>query len=254
MPKYSVEGNIDFYEELYKSLDEPDLPDTAEHCLISNMPLTQNFVEMKCGHKFNYIPLFKDLVNHKKKFSTMEVTRIKSGEIRCPYCRSKQSTLLPYYEDMGIAKEHGINWIDPEIQNKYSKWQSHTGTCCWGNGTECVMTDVFTLDYKEKDYCYIHFNLMSKEVQKDIKKDKALKARMLAKLLKNQAKADAKAAAKAISDQNVILSSSACTMILKSGTRKGQACGAKTKMGGCCLRHTPKITEPETEPEQTEPK
>ena len=237
MPKYSVEGNIDFYEELYKSLDEPELPDTAEHCLISNMPLTQNFVEMKCGHKFNYIPLFKDLVNHKKKFGSMEVTRPKSGEIRCPYCRSKQSTLLTFHEDMGVTKEHGINWMDPEMKNKNSKWEPHMGICCWGNGNECLMTNVFTLVDNDKDYCYSHFYPMAKNLQKE----KTLKARLLAKL----AKIEAKTAAKAIKDQNVILSSSTCPMILKSGTRKGQACGAKTKMGGCCLRHTQKTTEPE---------
>jgi hypothetical protein len=30
------------------------------------------FVKLNCGHNFNYIPLFNDLVNHKKKFNMME--------------------------------------------------------------------------------------------------------------------------------------------------------------------------------------
>ena len=56
MTKYNIEGGIDFYAELYKSLDvEEELEEEdANVCLITNQPLTDKHVIMDCGHKFNY--------------------------------------------------------------------------------------------------------------------------------------------------------------------------------------------------------
>ena len=68
-PKYIIEGGIDFFSELYKSLDveEDVLEDDNNKCLISNQVLTDKHVQLNCGHKFNYIELYHDFVNHKKK-------------------------------------------------------------------------------------------------------------------------------------------------------------------------------------------
>jgi hypothetical protein len=118
MKKYNIEGDIDFFSELYKSLDNEENNSKTEEddnlCLITNQPLIDKFVKMECGHKFNYIPLFNDLVNHKKKFNNMESTNthLKINEIRCPYCRKKSTGLLPYYEELGLAKITGVNYID----------------------------------------------------------------------------------------------------------------------------------------------
>jgi hypothetical protein len=120
MLKYNIEGNIDFFAELYKSLDEEVNEHKTEEddnlCLISNSQLTDKFVQLDCGHKFNYIPLFLDVKNHKQLFNLMESTssRLNIDEIRCPYCRKKQKGLLPYYEELCL-KEHGVNYIDPNI-------------------------------------------------------------------------------------------------------------------------------------------
>lgn len=121
MPKYIVEGAIDFFSELYKSLDEKSSQFKTDEddnlCLITNQPLTTHYVELFCGHKFNYIPLFKDIENHKKNFNNMEHMNGKLGknEIRCPYCRKKQNQLLPYYEDLGVPRVIGVNeeYIQP---------------------------------------------------------------------------------------------------------------------------------------------
>jgi hypothetical protein len=118
MKKYNIEGDIDFFSELYKSLDTEESNCKTEEddnlCLITNQPLIDKFVKMECGHKFNYLPLFNDLVNHKKKFNNMESTstHLKINEIRCPYCRKKSIGLLPYYEELGLAKITGVNYID----------------------------------------------------------------------------------------------------------------------------------------------
>lgn len=124
MEKYIIEGNINFFDELYKSLDVEDNEHKTEEdnnlCLISNQPLADKFVQMGCGHKFNYIPLYLDVKNHKQNFNLMESNscRLNIDEIRCPYCRKKQKGLLPYYEEFGL-KEHGVNYIDPAVKLPY---------------------------------------------------------------------------------------------------------------------------------------
>lgn len=126
MDKYKLEGGIDFFAELYKSLDIEE-SDENNICLITNQPLTDKFVSLNCGHKFNYIPLYNDLVNHRRKFNIMEASneRLSLTEIRCPYCRSKQDGLLPYYEDLGLSKVTGVNHYnsqtmkDPTNRMKY---------------------------------------------------------------------------------------------------------------------------------------
>ena len=125
MVKYNIEGGLDFYAELYKSLDieegEEKTEEDENKCLITNQPLTDKYVTMECGHKFNYIPLFNDLVNHKTKFNFMEGTfsKLTTNEIRCPYCRTKQNYLLPYYEEFGLAKVNGVNFYDPNLKPTY---------------------------------------------------------------------------------------------------------------------------------------
>lgn len=115
MTKYKIEGSIDFFSELYKSLDDEDISDENNLCLITSQLLTNNFFIMDCGHKFNYTPLYLDIKNHKLKFNSMEdsSSRLNHNEIRCPYCRKKQTKLLPYYEELGLSKIHGINYINP---------------------------------------------------------------------------------------------------------------------------------------------
>ena len=50
-----------------------------ETCLITNLPLTDTHFKMQCGHKFNYMPLFLDIKNHKQKFNVMEGSGTKLG-------------------------------------------------------------------------------------------------------------------------------------------------------------------------------
>jgi hypothetical protein len=129
MKEYNIEGGIDFYSELYKSLDveenEHKTEEDSKLCLITNQPLIDNYFEMDCGHKFNYLPLYFDLKNHKQKFNGMESTasHLKIDEIRCPYCRKKQKGVLPYYEELGLAKINGVNNINLKPTYSYKLCQ-----------------------------------------------------------------------------------------------------------------------------------
>ena len=79
-------------EQLLGQQYDPDsyfnpIQDEDNNCLITNLPLSDKFVTLSCGHKFNYVPLYNDIFNHKQKFNVMEssVSSLMPGEIRCPY-------------------------------------------------------------------------------------------------------------------------------------------------------------------------
>ena len=222
--KYKIEGNINFYEELYKSLDDSkddSKEDEIEQniCLITNEPLTVNFVNMKCGHKFNYIPLFNDLVNHKKKYNSMERRILKSMEIRCPYCRNVQKELLPFHETMNVKQVHGVNHYDePEIVNKQDSAPNYSkGKCCYealnymGESVSCTNKYVATLNLDGKCYCSYHKysaikkitaeNKLKIQKEKMVEKEKVKQAKetlatnkALEKMAVKKAKEDAKIA------------------------------------------------------------
>jgi hypothetical protein len=117
MNKYKIEGNLNFYDELFKSLDKVEEFDN--NCLISNEPLIDKYVTLNCGHKFNYVPLYNDILNHKKKFNKFERSKNLLGkkEIRCPYCRSVHPNVLPYYSDLKCKKVDGVNDIVTYVFN-----------------------------------------------------------------------------------------------------------------------------------------
>lgn len=73
---YEIEGDLDFFKELKNmtskkedttsmvlQIDEEDKQ--TSKCLITDERLRKDHVTLKCGHKFNYIPLFKEVVFQK---------------------------------------------------------------------------------------------------------------------------------------------------------------------------------------------
>ena len=132
MAKYQLEGNINFYEELFKSLDN-DSDDEDSLCLISGLPLTNNMVCLECKHKFNYEPLYKEICKQKLVYKTYTIDTLtkqlalKFKEscldyfIKCPYCRNIQFNILPYYEDLGHEKIYGVNSLDKTLPSALVK-------------------------------------------------------------------------------------------------------------------------------------
>jgi hypothetical protein len=233
MSNYKIEGDIDFYAELYKSLDDVDeniiiSSNDENKCLITDSPLTDKFVTMKCGHKFNYEPLYKDILNHKQKFNAMESSKstLLTHEIRCPYCRKIQSELLPYYQELDFPKKNGVNYFDPktkifnntssckaehcqyEIVNQYydinkpedSSLNAKTVLCGkYFSYPISIFNDANPsepITYNDtKCYCYVHKKIMIKKYKQEEKqkeKDALKQAKMEAKLEKEHAKLVAK--------------------------------------------------------------
>ena len=169
------DGNSMFYAELYKLLDnDSDNEDDSNKCLISDEILVDKFVKLPCGHSFNYIPLYYDIKNHKTKFNNMEASsgKLLIHEIRCPYCRSIHDSLLPYYEDLELAKIHGVNYLDP-THNSIAQPK----VCCFvddaANPTICVGSYGFKVNFFDKKmYCHHHHAIVLNTYITQIKEDR----------------------------------------------------------------------------------
>jgi hypothetical protein len=186
---------------------------------------------MKCGHKFNYKPLYLDIKNHKQKFNNLESSsgRLGYNEMRCPYCRNKQIGTLPYHEELGLPKVHGINYIDPNYKplNASSMYKHFLSPCEFltpnvhfdPSASEIIESshdiDANCKFYKcghlgsqinsyagisamenfgdEKHYCWSH----KKQVIKKYKRDLILKAKEEVKAKKMQIKEELKQAKEA---------------------------------------------------------
>ena len=260
MSNYIIEDNINFYDELYKSLDNDDTnkdddSEMKELCLITNEPLIHHFVKLSCNHTFNYLPIFKYLVNYRTTFWSMDNVVLPYNEIICPYCRTREKNVLPYYEDMGLDKIQGINSYDPSF-------------CC--ASTSCNRSynlKIFGGD--NKYYCSSHYGIVEYKYQKMIDKekkkqmakqtvlDKKKAAKNTPKQEKDAAKIQEKLAKQSLKKQfdntntnshvdtsentlNAILTNilaGTCKQIIKSGMNKGKRCGCKVKKDGYCLRH-----------------
>jgi len=273
MVKYQIEGDIDFYQELFHSLKDDEEKENL--CLITNNSLTENFVKLKCGHSFNYLPLYKDILNHKNKFNHMETkgSVLKIGQIRCPYCRSIHNNLIPYVEMEGVEKKHGVNFFDENYEKYLHKF---LGECCYitinpyfdetkeenaltnSKTCKCFNNEVIKLKEDGKDYCSYHKYIAQKEFYKDklLKEKQALKEakiqakleekkqKMLEKELLKEAKVKAKLQVQKPKPntnphfiENVVLNSNFCDAILKSGKNIGCHCGNKVFENGKCKRH-----------------
>ena len=252
MPKYLIEGNINFYDELYKSLDNSKIEESKEHvnenhlCLISQKSLTENYVVLECNHKFNYNAIFHDVLNHKKKFNTLERHSLKINEIRCPYCRNIQKKLLPHVE--GFPKVHGINYIDEEnINGQYFRMGYIRGKCSYQDEKcqKCDNVIVKMMLSDSKLYCYSHYSQvihkLIKEKQEKMKEEKMKKK--MAALQKKQEEKQKKLEAKNAEKQKKLEEKQAlgtCVSILKTGVNKGKACGCQvmnSNSNGLCSRH-----------------
>jgi hypothetical protein len=111
---YVLEGNNNFNETLLKALCEKQLSikkrNEEKICLISQTSLDNNAITLNCNHTFNYLPLFNELIKQKGKANRLEVQKLKKLQIKCPYCRTIHTNVLPYKSELKNAKITGINW------------------------------------------------------------------------------------------------------------------------------------------------
>jgi len=96
---------------LFAELLEKEMKDNNKTynntCLISREPLTDTRVCLPCNHKYNYYPIYRELINQRKTF------RPKRPRIQCPYCRINHQYVLPYIPMEGV---NNIRWVNSPAQ------------------------------------------------------------------------------------------------------------------------------------------
>jgi hypothetical protein len=229
MVKYIIEDGIDFYEELYKSLDEPEANEEEldNQCQITGTPLIDRFVTMECNHKFNYSALYTEIYKQKFVFQTYKFSTLTDSDqakfkeakkdyfIKCPYCRTIQFTLLPYYDDMSFDKRYGINSLektgsDDMFAIKFNEYNSYytaygytfkQGSCCKVLGIVdskdimCTAKMSAPIAEMNKSFCSAHIRAAVKQYKLDKKqkeKEDANNEKMAIKKQKEDEKASLK--------------------------------------------------------------
>ena len=85
-----------------------------EVCLIDGTQLKDQFIELKCSHKFNYISILNE-IKMQRKYNNLETQKLNPYQIKCPYCRIIHNGILPYYETLFNAKIRGVNWPPSKV-------------------------------------------------------------------------------------------------------------------------------------------
>ena len=95
--------------------DQDEYEDLEKNCLICNNKLEEDCITLICGHKFNYSSIFNEIKNQKKQNLYYESQKLKSHQIKCPYCRTIVNNLLPFHY---IYNQPRINYVNMPV--KYS--------------------------------------------------------------------------------------------------------------------------------------
>jgi sarcosine oxidase delta subunit len=173
-------------------------------CLITDDPLVHNHVTLHCNHSFNYEPLFHSLKMNKKYYKSFD-PHVRSGKIKCPYCRKFTKGLLPYIQSYEIV--HGLNYPPSAVMKHRCKYIMTRGK---NKGIQCS-------SYTHDDACGKHSKLYETQQKK------------------NNPTNDTP-------QQEVIQTHPTCSFIISSGKRKGKVCGKKCKEGlSACGFHKNKL-------------
>ena len=163
---YIIEDNIDFFNELKelnclenennKQLDE-------KLCLISYKPLDKNSIKLECGHQFDFQTLYMEIIKQKcfkNRFNTDFI--LKTNQIKCPYCRNVQHTILPHIKiNSSMNYIHGVNspvnyCMDFHKCNHTFKSGKNKNSSCMSYGF-----------YKDnKCFCLSHHKINEKSIRK----------------------------------------------------------------------------------------
>ena len=156
--KYEVEDglDVDFFAAL-KNI-EPQLPQQYNEntCLITNDPLTSFHVKLTCGHKFNYEPLYQEVIRQKGRLGMHNYyEKIGIHQIKCPYCRTITNQLLPNIGVHPVIKR--LNGVNAPAS------MCMPGISCSHNSS-CSVTAFY--EHNSNPYCLRHYNSVVKSASK----------------------------------------------------------------------------------------
>ena len=107
--------NTLFYNDILTMINDNDTNDNDTNdndniCLISQTPLTSDFIKLECNHTFNYSYIYEEIKNQKLGINKYETQKLKNNQLKCPYCRNIQNKILPYLENGCYPKIYGVNY------------------------------------------------------------------------------------------------------------------------------------------------
>jgi len=195
--------------------------DTDNNCLLTKEALNDIHVTLNCGHKFNYIPLYKEVVIQKTSAGMTtngyyNSCTLRLNEMKCPYCRRVQDKLLPFLNYDNIKRLRGVN--GPESLCMKVRICEHVETASKRKNTkkkisdscECNATHVVNGAY----YCKKHYEQEKVEkVEKEQQEEKKEK----------QVEEKVDICSVSTEDDNV------CGVIIKTGKKKGLPCTSSSK-------------------------
>ena len=171
----SIEDNLDFNTLLQESLSNET--QSKETCYITNEPLETEHITLSCGHTFNYKPIYFETIQQKSISKPGGTSTLLPWELKCPYCRHIQSTILPYRKIDGVEKIVGINapkrYTMQTNKCKVCNNPSHDDYCnehvklgelCVCDtlkGTRCKNKGIYTVE--ENKLCKIHYKMYEKK-------------------------------------------------------------------------------------------
>jgi hypothetical protein len=182
---------------------------TDNICLITKEKLHPNHITLNCKHKFNYVPLYNEVVGQKNKQSNVyEVTKLSSNQIKCPYCRIITNKLLPHIPYPSVKVIKNVNSYVTTSYNINPDYFLYAPKCSHATTnnakTECQKYGVY---YETENVllCPQHYKLYTIKLKTGNKK---------------MTKEVATGTAKGCDDM-------ACCVILKSGKNIGKKCGVR---------------------------
>lgn len=158
MQKYKFEDDlhVDFFAAL-KEIQKNEVGAAAAvaeekeeepTCLITGQPLNATHVKLPCGHPFNYVPLYQEVMRQKGRFGWSNYhEKLNMNQVKCPYCRCIANQLLPYIDNNShpvIKRLTGINAPASACM---------PGTPC---GHVNCKSNAFC-EHNESVYCYKHY-------------------------------------------------------------------------------------------------
>lgn len=153
------------YSSILELLEEEDNKDNKDNniklCLISGEKLNNSHIILECGHEFNYEPIINEIKQQKeyKRNNYLETTVLTKYQIKCPYCRNVQNSLLPYLH--GFPKIQKVNtplnktYMPHQCKYVFKRGVNKNNACnkkCYG------------------DFCTTHYKAMLKQKNKQSNK------------------------------------------------------------------------------------
>lgn len=136
MQNYKIEDDINFFNELNKIDDEDNNKDI---CLLSHLPLSDNYLTLPCNHKFNYLDLYHEIFNLKHAgFKYKYCQNLSSECIRCPYCRKNLKLSLPFiplynlpFNKLIFSNKNKLSLYNCAYKNKSGKHKNELCNNCY---------------------------------------------------------------------------------------------------------------------------